>query len=53
MHPIHMQLSQKQKTFPRIFDEFFKSTLNFEHIQKKDDTHSHCVCKIKDFQKRG
>ena len=39
-HPIHMQLSQKQKTFSGIFDEFFKSRLNFQDIQKKDDTHT-------------
>ena len=39
-HPIHMQLSQKQKTFSGFFTEVLKSTLNFEHIQKKDDTHS-------------
>ena len=35
-----MQLSQKQKTFSGFFSEVLKSTLNFEHIQKKDDTHS-------------
>ena len=30
-----MQLSQKQKTLSEIFSEFWKSRLNFEHIQKK------------------
>ena len=39
-HPIHMQLSQQQKTFSGIFHEFFKSRLNFQDIQKKDDTHT-------------
>ena len=39
-HPIHMQLSQKQKPFSEFFSTFLKSRLNFEHIQKKDDTHS-------------
>ena len=34
-HPIHMQLSQKQKTFSQFFSPFLKSRLNFEHIQKK------------------
>ena len=38
--PIHMQLSQKQKTFFQFFSAFLKSRLNLEHIQKKDDTHS-------------
>ena len=34
-HPIHIQLSEKQKTFSEFFSTFFKSTFNFEHIQKK------------------
>ena len=38
--PIHMHLSQKQKTFFRSFSAFLKSTLNFEHFQKEDDPHS-------------
>ena len=38
--PIHMQLSQKQKTFFQFFSAFLKSRLNLEHIQEKDDTHS-------------
>ena len=33
--PIHMQLSQKQKTFSGIFFTFLKSILNFEHFQSK------------------
>ena len=40
MHPVYMNLSQKQKTFSQFFDEFFKSRLNFENIQKIGDTHS-------------
>ena len=32
---IQMQLSQKQKTFSRFFCKFSKSSLNFEHFQKK------------------
>ena len=35
-HAIHMQLSQKQKKFSKFFSKFFKSRLNFEHIQKKN-----------------
>ena len=33
--PIHILLSQKQKTFSRIFSPFLKFILNFEHFQKK------------------
>ena len=35
--PIRTQLSQKQQAFPEFFLKFLKSTLNFEHFQKKDD----------------
>ena len=37
--PIQMQLSQKQKTFPRFFFAFSKSLINFKHFSKKDDPH--------------
>ena len=30
-----MQLSQKEKTFSEFCAPFFKSRINFEHIQKK------------------
>ena len=33
--PIQILLSQKQKTFSEFFSAFLKSTLNFEHFQKK------------------
>ena len=38
--PIHMQLSQKLKTFSQYFNVFSKSRLSFEYFQKKDDAHS-------------
>ena len=38
--PIHMQLSQKQKSFPGIFFEFLKSILNFEHFEENHYAHS-------------
>ena len=38
--PIRTKLSQKQNAFSQFFLTFSKSTLNFEHIQKKDDPHS-------------
>ena len=37
MQPIHMQLSQKLKTFSRFFIAFSKSRLNFEDFQKNVD----------------
>ena len=33
--PIQILLSQKQKTFSQSLSGFLKSTLNFEHFQKK------------------
>ena len=38
--PIQILLSQKRKTFSQFFSAFSKSTLNFEHFQKKDHPHS-------------
>ena len=38
--PIQMQVSRKQKAFSQFFAAFLKSSLNFEHFQKKDDSHS-------------
>ena len=32
---IQILLSQKEKTFSQFFSPFLKSTLNFEHSQKK------------------
>ena len=32
---IHMQLSEKQKTFSEFFFAFSKSILNFKHLPKK------------------
>ena len=43
---IQALLSQKQKTFSQIFSSFLKPTLNFEHLQKKDDPHSRCISEI-------
>ena len=46
--PIQMQLSRKQKTFSEFFAAFLKSSLNFEHFQKKDDSHSWSISEITD-----
>ena len=35
LQPIQILLSQKQKTLSQFFSAFLKSTLNFEHFQKK------------------
>ena len=53
MQPIQMQLFQKQKTFSEFFSDFFKSTLKFEHFQKKDDSHSWGNSEITDSKKHG
>ena len=51
--PIPTQLSRKQKAFFQFFLPFSKSTLNFEHLQKKDDLHSWNICYITHSEKRG
>ena len=35
LQPIQILLSQKQMTFSEFFSGFLKSTLNFEHFEKK------------------
>ena len=51
--PIHMQLSQKLKTFSHISLAFSKCRLNFEPFQKKDDVHSLFICEATACEKRG
>ena len=43
---IQILLTQKPKTFSRLSSEILKPTLNFEHFQKKDDSHSRCSSQI-------
>ena len=50
--PIQILLSQKRKFFSQFFSIFFKSTLNFEHFQKKDHPHSQCGFQIT-FSEKG
>ena len=40
MQPIHMQLSQKLKTFSRFFNVFSKARLNFEYFQTNNNGHN-------------
>ena len=51
--PIRTLLSVKQKAFSQFFLDFSKSTLNFEHFQKKDDPHSRFISEITHSEKRG
>ena len=51
--PIRTQLSQKQEAFPQFFLAFSKSTLNFEHFQKKDDPPSLFISEITHSGKGG
>ena len=53
MQPIPMQLSQKQGTCSQFFCGFLKSSLNFEHFQKKDDSHRSYISEITDSEKHG
>ena len=43
-----MQLSQKLKMFSQFFTEFLKSTFNFKHFEKKNETHSLCFSEVRD-----
>ena len=40
MQQIRTQLSEKKKPFYLFFLKFWKSALNLEHFQKKDESHS-------------
>ena len=53
MQPIHMELSEKLKTFPEFFRAFSKSGLKFEHFEKKDDPHSLFISDATACEKRG
>ena len=53
MQPIHMQLSEKVKTFSGFFNVFSKSRLSFEYFQKKDDAHSLFICEATACEKHG
>ena len=47
-----MQLPQKQKTFSQFFSAFLKSSLKFEHFEKKDDSHSRGISEITESEKQ-
>ena len=51
--PIQMQLSRKTKHFLKFVSPFFKSSLNFEHVQKKDVSHNWGISEITDSERHG
>ena len=51
--PIHMQLSQKLKTFSGFFSGFSKSRLNFEYFPENNEPHSLFISEATASQKRG
>ena len=53
MQPIHMQFSQKIKSFSEFFPAFSKSRLHFEHFQTKDDAHTLFISDATACEKRG
>ena len=50
---IQMELSQKQKSVCNFFSAFLKSSLNFEHFEKKVDPHSLFIFLVTDSGKRS
>ena len=53
MQPIRTPLSHNDKAFSEFFLAFSKSTLHFEHFQKKDDPRSLFISEITHSEKRG
>ena len=53
MQPIPMRVSRKQESCAQFFCGFLKSSLNFEHFQKRDDSHSSDISEITDPEKHG
>ena len=53
MQLIHMQLSQKLKTFSWFFNVFSKFRWRFEYFQRKDDAHSFFISEANACKKRG
>ena len=45
-----MQLSEKQKPFSEFFPSFLKIIWNYEHFEKKDDSHSFCISEITEYE---
>ena len=52
MQRIQVQLSQRQKLFSQFCSQLLKSSLNFEHFQKKHDSHTWCISKVMDSERQ-
>ena len=50
---IQMQLSLKPKTFSDSFLQYLEDTSNFEHFEKKDDSHSYFIPEITENERLG
>ena len=48
--PIQMQLSETPKTFCQ-FIAFLEATLNFEHFEKKNQSHSSSISEVIDSER--
>ena len=48
-----MQLSKKVKIFSQFFASFLKSSSNFEHFEKKDDSLIECISENIDCERYG
>ena len=51
--PIRTLLSKKHTAFSQFFLAFWKSALNFEHFQRKDDPDSRFISEMTHSEKRG
>ena len=50
---IQMQLSENQKDSSQFLSYVLKPISSFEYFRKEDDTHSLCISKIADYEKRA
>ena len=50
--PVQTQLSEKPKILSQYFIAFLESTLNFEHLEKKNEPHGSSISKVIDSERR-
>ena len=51
--PIQFQLCKKLNILFLVFAEFLKSAFDFEHLQKKVESHGLCISEIIDGKRRA
>ena len=51
--PIQIQLSKKPKIFCSVFIAFLEVTLNFEHLERKNEPRRLSISEIIDSERRG